>query len=160
MSSFATIFWKKFHVPSILFRINCHDVNLQFQSPKAYLLSQQVICILPFPSPIHYSPTSLPRYSNHYHLIIIFWSLPSLLVTPQRCYSWKHLEYYVVKRKERTFIILSSYIMEWMTGIPTCASTKKKYWLQLLHSCRVLQCSLTTALINTQALFCVLNKQN
>lgn len=116
MFSFATIFWKKFHVPSILFRINCHDVNLQFQSPKAYLLSQQVICILPFPSPIHYSSTPLPKYCNHYHLLVsIFSSSDStemlLLKTPRVLCSEKK------GKNIHHFVLLYYGMNDWDTNV-------------------------------------------
>lgn len=124
--------------------------------------TSSVICILPFLSPnlpcIHYSSTYLPKHFNHY---IIFWSLSSLLVTPQRCYSWKHVEYYVAERKEHSSLC---HLTAWMTWTPICAFTRKQnrtpHWLQLLHGCRVLQCSLITALINTQIFAYVPNKQN
>lgn len=147
-----------FHVPSILFRIICHDLHLLFQSPLIYLLSDLHSTLSVSQSSMHYSSTYLPKHFNHY---IIFWSLSSLLVTPQRCYSWKHVEYYVAERKEHPSLC---HLTAWMTWTPICAFTRKQnrttHWLQLLHGCRVLQCSLLTALINTQIFAYVPNKQN
>lgn len=83
-------------------------------------------------------------------------SLTSLLVTPQRCHSWKHPKYYVTEGKKHFSLWLLVLLCEWLAYHQVLSV---KILLQLSWSCDILQWSLTTTLINTQALLHVWQAQ-